>query len=137
MQQNDLRIDFAAIWNGLAELAEAQQPLLDHFGHNTIHPDNLARYGNALMIEVAEFVNETGWKVWKPGFEPDCAKLKEEFADVLAFLGVWINLLKLHDLTPGDLAAAYVEKRDKNVRRALGVSGEAGYTGVKGSLSND
>lgn len=116
-------------------LQEAQQPLLEHFGHNNLHPDTLARYGNALMIEVAEFVNETGWKVWKPGHEPDRKKLTEEFADVLAFLGVWLNLAQLMDIDAGELAHAYAEKRDKNIRRAFGISGEAGYTGVEATVS--
>lgn len=68
--------------------------------------------------------------MWKPGFEPDRTKIVEEFADILAFLGTWVMLLELMGITSGELAQAYMLKRQKNVARFAGASGEAGYTGI-------
>lgn len=55
----------------------------------------------ALIAEIHETVNETNWKPWKAQALPKPDRIIEEFADVLAFLGVFaINLAESCDMTP-------------------------------------
>ena len=101
---------------GLAHLRDAQKPLLERMGDYNTDRDTLARYGNAWMIEIAELVNETPWKKWKQKpIDPD--RIRDEMADVLAFLGVWLNILSLWGITVTELALAYDEKNKRNHRR--------------------
>lgn len=104
------------LYVGLKYLMEKQRPALDRLGHYDTSPDTLARYGNALQIEVAEFVNELPWKVWKKK-DPDLDRVVDEFADVLHFLGTFVSLLDLMGMTPETLATAFQTKWDENQRR--------------------
>ena len=113
---------------GLRYLRSKQLPLLEKLDHHNLDPDTLARYGNALSIEVAEFLNETPWKVWKKK-EPDLDRVADEFADILAFLGTWLNLLELMGISVGRLAAAYDEKTAVNHRR---LNGQVAHYGTPG-----
>lgn len=87
----------------------------------SIH-DYLRTYSLALFIELGEFINELAWKPWKPGKKVDIAKVQDEFADILAFLGVILVLLiRLHpEITTNTLATAYITKSRINVARFTG-----------------
>lgn len=98
---------------GLEYLRLKQKPLLEKIGHNNIEPDTLARYGLALQIEISEFVNETGWKIWKKK-PADLSRVREEMADVLAFFGVWMLLLDRMGITVEELAEEYDRKNQIN-----------------------
>lgn len=101
---------------GLVFLREEQRPLCEAYGHDNLSPDNLARYATALMIEAAEFANETPWKIWKR-VEPDPEKLAEEMVDLLHFVGTWLVLLELMGVSGYDLAKSWREKHARNVDR--------------------
>lgn len=110
----------------LAFLRDRQIKTAVRLGDYNTEKDTLARYGNALLIEVAEFVNETPWKKWKD--KPiDPERLKDEFADVLHFIGTWMFIMDLWGISATELAVAFVEKNDRNHRR---LDGEEEYYGT-------
>lgn len=114
----------------LESLGDCQRPFLERLGHLEPTKDTLTRYALALTIEASEFANELPWKTWKPGMEFDRDRLVDEYADILAFLGTWVALMKEMGIDEATLAAAYVAKLERNHARFDGTSGEAGYTGV-------
>ena len=114
----------------LESLGDCQRPLLERLGDLEPSKDVLTRYGLALEIEVSEFLNELPWKTWKPGMEFDRERLTDEYADILAFLGSWVALMKEMGIDETTLATAYATKLERNHARFDGTSGEAGYTGV-------
>jgi NTP pyrophosphatase (non-canonical NTP hydrolase) len=77
-------------------------------------------YFLAMMVEVGELVQELNWKPWKETFEPDPKKVADEFADILAFLGLILVYLRAHGITPFDLADAYETKTRTNIDRFSG-----------------
>ena len=86
-----------------------------------------------LVDEVGELAKELGYKPWKP-VDIDNDKVKDEFADILAFLGLTTYYISaLTGLTPEDLAEAYRRKTQENIRRFIGASENRSYLGV----SND
>ena len=93
----------------------------------------ITEMGFAINGEVFELLQGLGWKSWKDNPEMDqeqVLKIAEEFADVMAFFGALTVLVQRRTgLTINDLAAAYILKSRKNVKRFLGESGEAGYSG--------
>lgn len=106
---------------GLALLMRKQQPWLVDLGHTNVEPDTLARYGAALMIEVAEFVNELPWKLWRSRAveqDPDLTDLRSlilgEWSDVLHFIGTWQALLWYFGISPEDTALAFEHKNREN-----------------------
>lgn len=120
----------------LAFLRDRQIETAVRLGDYNTDKDTLARYGNALLLEVAEFVNETPWKKWKDKpIDPD--RLKDEFADVLHFIGTWMYILDLWGITATEIALAFIEKNNRNHRR---LDGEEAYygtpaTGYSGPMS--
>ena len=119
---------------GLDRLKELQEVALREFGHDNLEKDTLARYGTALMIEAAEFVNETGWKVWKTK-PADLDKVKEEFVDLLHFIGTWLGLMGLMGITPADIADAFETKYAENRARFEGK--REGYRAPRGYDSDE
>lgn len=120
-REEDEYVDLAL---GLALLMRKQQPWLIALGHANIEPDTLARYGAALMIEVAEFVNELPWKVWRSRAveqDPDMTDLRQrvldEWADVLHFVGTWQALLWYFQITPAETAVAFQRTNERNAQR--------------------
>ena len=97
--------------------------------------DQVTRACFALSGEVFELAQELGWKDWKdnPAWTKEYTEVvAEEFADVLAFLGLVTSLVcRRTGLTPYDLAEAYRVKTAKNIKRFEGTSGEKGYSGVR------
>jgi len=86
--------------------------------------DAMRTYFMALVVELGELLQETDWKPWKDKQHIDRENIAEEFADVLAFLGVILIQLDALGVPPGVLANAYIHKTGKNVARFLGEYGE-------------
>jgi dimeric dUTPase (all-alpha-NTP-PPase superfamily) len=108
--------DYQAVQDGLQALLDLQRPLIERLGYYENTTEVMSRYGMGLIIEVAEFLNECPWKSWTIK-ESDATRMKEEFADLLSFIGAWIALLDLIGISPNDLAKAYQEKRMENEHR--------------------
>lgn len=115
------------ISNGLAALAGVQiivsgmvkdaLPISVH----TIPPINILTYGFAFIKETTELMDELGWKPWKPRKPINRDRVADEFADILAFLGLLtLYVMRLTGLTTDDLAQAYMRKSDVNVARFSG-----------------
>lgn len=92
-------------------------------------PDDLADYvtemHTALIVELAEFMNEVGWKTWaapRGWVNRDAAV--GELVDVAHFLG---NLLLALGVDDDEFAARYRTKQEVNRRRQ-----KTGYDGVSG-----
>ena len=86
--------------------------------------DTVRAYCLAFMIETAEFIQTLDWKPWKNKAKPcDTERALDEFADIMAFLGIIVEHLYRMGITPGDLAEAYRKKSIINVDRFLGEHG--------------
>lgn len=84
-------------------------------------PDNVRTFGLALIQEVNEFINELPrWKPWKKEKEVDRERLTDEFADILAFLGIMMSWMDQLDIFTQDLAEAFVKKSQVNIQRLTG-----------------
>jgi hypothetical protein len=92
--------------------------------------DAIRSYSLALMIEIAEFVQTLDWKPWKTkSVDPD--RVVDEFADILAFLGVILLQLEAMGITPGMLARGYTQKSIVNIERFLGKHGAEYDRGIE------
>ncbi len=78
----------------------------------------------ALMVELAEVMEESRYKWWKnpTPIEPD--KLKEELVDVLHF---FISMCIDAGLDAESLYQGYLAKNQENFRRQRGLSEKTGY----------
>ena len=94
----------------------------------------ITAHAMGLMGETFELIQKLGWKYWKTNpemTEEAIEDLAEEYADILAFLGLLtIHLCDKTGLTPAKLERAFLLKTQKNVKRFLGTSGEPGYDGI-------
>lgn len=86
-----------------------------------VDTEQFRNYALAMIIEIAEFVQTFHWKPWKP---EEKLKLREspertadEFADILAFMGILIHYLDRCGISPSFLAASYITKSLENIRR--------------------
>lgn len=62
-------------------------------------------YSFALTEEVHEIARELSWRPWRTPKPPDVEKVTEEFADLLAFLGVMIvNAATACGMRPAEFA---------------------------------
>lgn len=96
-------------------------------GDGELSKEGVAVVAAALQVELGEFINELDWKPWKK-HSVNREAVVEEFADIMAFLGLlMLHLEARYDITVKDLADAYLTKSVKNVDRANGRSGEKGY----------
>jgi dimeric dUTPase (all-alpha-NTP-PPase superfamily) len=93
-------------------------------------PDQLRTYFLALNVELMELLQELSWKPWKNTKQIDEARVADEFADVLAFLGIIVVYLDSLGVPPSVLASAYAIKSRVNVERLLGKV--AGYDNPTG-----
>lgn len=84
------------------------------------HPNYVRTTFLALIVELAELLQELNWKPWKEPREVDLDKVVEEFADILAFLGYIILWLEDMGKMPGHLAIAYQVKTEINIERLAG-----------------
>jgi Uncharacterized protein conserved in bacteria len=125
------KADKYRLFNGLEELARLQQPILETLGYYDTSTETLSRYGLALTVEVGEFLNEVPWKAWKkrPGIPPDLDRIKKEFADLMCFIGAWINYLELLGISTSELSVAIQEMLEANyIRFGVDVEDKNGQT---------
>lgn len=87
--------------------------------------DQLKEVYVATSVEFAELMQELNWKSWKPTFVEDKELVAKEFADILAFLGLFMVYLDKLGVNTDELAEAYVQKTKLNVDRFIG--NVAGY----------
>lgn len=109
---------YPALTDGFIALKEFQGFVSSHNG--PVDVDDLPVYVTAMIVEWAEFLQETNWKPWKPAKPVDMERLADEFADTLAFLGVIMIMLGQLGLNADDIAAAYIKKSGENIRRFTG-----------------
>lgn len=97
--------------------------------------DAVRSYFTAMHVELGELLQTLDWKPWKGDEEqcsiPDKARTADEFADVLAFLGVILTHLNAMGLDTAALAKAYTNKTRTNIERFKGVHGVE-YRNVQG-----
>lgn len=83
-------------------------------------PHTLRTYVLALIAEAVEFIQEFDWKPWRHKNKvEDGAKILDEFADILAFVGVIITILTARGFTPEEIADAYIKKEKTNISRFI------------------
>jgi dimeric dUTPase (all-alpha-NTP-PPase superfamily) len=70
----------------------------------------------AIVQELGEVLNETGWKSWATSRHINTEAYKGELVDVFHF---FMNLMLHVDMTPDDLYEGYLRKREVNVQRQL------------------
>jgi hypothetical protein len=110
---------------GLLQLIAVQRVISAPVIRSTDHQVNRSYFRDyvlALYVEIGEFLNATSWKPWKFEVEVDQMQIQDEYADILAFLGIGLILLnRLYpNINPDTLAAAYIRKSRINVERAKG-----------------
>lgn len=81
--------------------------------------DTARTYVLALQVEVMEFLQTLDWKPWKNGKQESDERVLDEFADILAFVGVLITILKARGFSTVDITKAYIEKEQTNVARFM------------------
>lgn len=121
------RWDKHALFIGLDTLGRLQTPILEQLGYDNVETETLSRYGLGLAIEVGEFLNETPWKAWKTrsGAPMNRDRVLEEFADMMLFVGAWINFLVLLGIPVAELSGAIGDMFDGNyIRFGLEKEGE-------------
>jgi NTP pyrophosphatase (non-canonical NTP hydrolase) len=100
---------------GLAALADCQGIVSGRVpGALDGSREAVTTYAYGLIEEIHETVREIGWKPWKDPTPPNTGRVVEEFADVLAFLGILtINLAGACNLTPLELIWKVAEQYEK------------------------
>ena len=108
--------------DGLGYLIEAQKRVSGKLGPQALEPtpENIRTYALALHQEVDELINELNWKPWKAAKPIDHQKAAAEFADILAFVGLFGVYLEAVGIDRATLAAAYAEKSWLNIARLTG-----------------
>lgn len=120
---------FYQIFRGLEALGDLQRPMLERLDYYDTSTETLSRYGLALIIEVAEFLNEAPWKAWKkdPTKPADLDRITEEFVDMLSFIGSWVCFLRLLGIEPHNVVHAYQKKlNENNIRFGVTAAPEGG-----------
>ena len=84
--------------------------------------DAVRTYSLALITEIAEWLQDLDTRPWKNDLTEaapvvDNDTLAEEFADMLAFLGILIYYMNQWGIPPERLASAYVAKSNINIER--------------------
>lgn len=82
--------------------------------------DAIRTYALAMMVETAEFVQTLNWKPWKDKQVIDRYKVVDEFADILAFMGILVYYMELLGISQKQLADGYTKKSIENIERFLG-----------------
>jgi len=82
--------------------------------------DQIRTYALALMIETGEFTQELNWKPWKKEKRIDLDRIADEFADMLAFIGIILVYLERLGVDPQMITNQYIHKTNVNVQRFLG-----------------
>lgn len=84
----------------------------------------LQKHALALMVELAEVVEEARYKWWKNPEPIHAEKLHEELVDVLHF---FVALCLTAGMTADDLYRGYLDKNRENFQRQQGLSRKPGY----------
>ena len=84
--------------------------------------DAVRTYTLAMMVEIAEWVQTVDWKPWKDHntdsfLREHSSIVAEEFADILAFLGILMIYMDNWNIDAQDLADAYLVKSVTNMDR--------------------
>lgn len=113
------KTDYFRMYAGLKALGALQTPILEQLGYDNVETETLSRYGLGLSIEVGEFLNETPWKAWKTrtGAPMNRERVLEEFADMMLFIGAWINFLNLLGFSMREMTGAITDMFDSNYIR--------------------
>lgn len=82
--------------------------------------DAIRTYVLAIIVELSEFVQTLDWKPWKSKDRLDTERIIDEFADILAFMGIILHYLSLYGIWPEDLANGYSKKSIENIDRFIG-----------------
>jgi len=82
--------------------------------------DAIRTYTLAMIVETAEFLQTLDWKPWKSKTKLDREQIIDEFADILAFMGIILHYLDLFGIKPEDLADGYSKKSIENIDRFIG-----------------
>ena len=85
-----------------------------------LEKDTLRTYVLALMVELGELIQTMDWKPWRTKKRMDDAVIADEFADILAFVGVLLTIMSANGIKPEAIAHAYGKKERVNVARFLG-----------------
>ena len=96
-------------------LKEEAKPTLETFATGDSR-DDIARYGLCLLLEVSELINALPWKRWSRN-PPDIAAAKNEFADMLCFIGSVVGLFETLGVNSRELTEAYLTKIQENRER--------------------
>jgi len=83
-------------------------------------PDQIRTYILAATVELMEVLQELPWKPWKNYKPVDKKRVVDEFADVLAFLGIILIMLESHGITADMIARGYAKKSVVNINRLTG-----------------
>lgn len=75
---------------------------------------------SALFVELGELMQELNWKPWKAEKDLDPFRIADEFADIMAFLGLLMSYLDTLGISPQNLVDAYTVKSRVNVDRLSG-----------------
>lgn len=125
---NDEEVALMFLTGGLQALRDTQEVV------SAMVPDTVPASGEftkpivtatalSMIMEVCELVNEhIPWKPWKPA-KPleNPEKAMDEFADILAFLGLMIVIMERRTgCTVADLVEAYKKKTVVNMNRFSG-----------------
>lgn len=115
---------------GLQVLVDTQRQvssLVDGATDLPLTKEQVSTVAFALVQEIGELANEIGWKPWKQVSRDEYA-IVDEFADVLAFLGLLIYYITDGlGITPQQLVTAYVNKSLENVSRFIGRAAKPNY----------
>jgi NTP pyrophosphatase (non-canonical NTP hydrolase) len=84
--------------------------------------DAVRTYTLAMMVEIAEWVQTVDWKPWKnhdadSHLKEHSSIVAEEFADILAFLGILMIYMDNWNIDATEVAEAYLAKSEVNMRR--------------------
>lgn len=108
--------------SALSEIHNKTNTLVEHdegkLSDNLLDSDVLRTYVLATIVELCEFVQTLPWKPWRQSIKVvDNEKLLDEFADILAFIGVLITILNKMGFSSYDITKAYIHKEGINVAR--------------------
>lgn len=81
--------------------------------------DTVRTYVLALYVELGEFIQTLNWKPWRSKPQEPKERILDEFADIIAFVGVLITILNALGYSPEDLTDAYRKKEYTNISRFL------------------
>lgn len=123
---NNITYDAGAVRGlviGLRVLLETQRdvtPKLDPQIFERPIGETTRTYILAAIHEMHELLDELDWKLWTPAKPLNKERIADEFADILAFLGIieWVLFHRV-GLTPEELAKAYKAKTKENAERAI------------------